>query len=363
MLPASMYSSNRPSVEPRVKLLLVSLPLLPSSFNHHPLPPLTYTSPKSPVSCLQARVSSASFTCVSPRLLIRPQAAIARDNPSRFLRHQSRIMSDGIAPAVDKVGPPASTAPEAEAGAPTMAMDADTAKPETTVNLPTSLEKPKEPPIIAETLAPAPEEPKPTEDPLKLSEALKRVHHLPRPVEVQSVPETPVNLSTPVNGSPRPELNIPVEPEEPAKPEEEPVIITEAEGRLPTPTASATGSDVGPDSIVDKPAAPNGESKAAELMAGALEPSAADAKSETSETATGEKRKADVAVATATDEPAAEKESSEESEPADKKAKIDNGKATNGGARKPGRPKKDKKAAPVVGKTLRKTRSQGPVEI
>ncbi|UKZ80277.1 hypothetical protein TrVFT333_008034 [Trichoderma virens FT-333] len=270
-------------------------------------------------------------------------------------------MSDGIAPAVDKVGPPVSTAPEAQAGAPTVDMDPDTAKPEASVNLPTALEKPKEPPIIAETKAP--EEAKPTEEPLKISEAFKLVHKIPRPVEVQSVPETPVNLATPVNGSPRPELNIPIEPEEPEKPQEDPVIITEVEEPLPTPTASAPGSDVGPDSIVDKPVTPNGESKPAELMAGALQTSAADAKSETSETATGEKRKADAAAATATDEPAAEKEDSEESEPADKKAKIDNGKTTNGGARKPGRPKKDKKAAPVVGKTLRKTRSQGPVEI
>ncbi|KAK0767158.1 hypothetical protein N5P37_000892 [Trichoderma harzianum] len=271
-------------------------------------------------------------------------------------------MSDGIAPAVDKVGPPVPTAPEAQAGAPTMAMDTDTAKPET-VNLPTSLEKPKEPPIIAETKAP--EEAKPTEEPLSIADAFKLAHKTPRPVEVQSVPETPVNLATPVNGSPRPELNIPTEPAEPEKPQEEPVIITEAEEPLPTPTASAPGSDVSPDSIVDKPVTPNGESKPAELMAGALQPSAADAKSETSETATGEKRKADAAVATAVDEPAAEKEESEDSEPADKKAKLDNGngKATNGGPRKPGRPKKDKKAAPVVGKTLRKTRSQGPVEI
>ncbi|KAL7949724.1 hypothetical protein V8C42DRAFT_311772 [Trichoderma barbatum] len=270
-------------------------------------------------------------------------------------------MSDGIAPAIDKVGAPEPTAPEAQAGAPTMDMDTNTAKPENSVDLPTSLEKPKEPPIIVETKAP--EEAKPTEDLLKISDAFKLAHKIPRPVEVQSVPETPVNMSTPVNGSPRPELKIPTEPEEPEKPEEDPVIITEAEEPLPTPTASAPGSDVGPDSIVDKPVTPNGQSKPAEMMAGALQTSAAEDKSETSETAIGEKRKADAAAATATDEPAAEKDDSEDSEPADKKAKIDNGKATNGGPRKPGRPKKDKKAAPVVGKTLRKTRSQGPVEI
>lgn len=233
-----------------------------------------------------------------------------------------------------------------------------TAKPEGSVELPVSLEKPKEPPIIAETKAP--EDAKPTEEPLKISEAFKLIHKIPRPVEVQSVPETPVNMQTPVNGSPRPELRIPTEPEEPEEPQEEPFIITEAEEPLPTPSASIPGSDVGPDSIVDKPVTPNGESEPAELMTGALQTSNADDKSETSETAIGEKRKAEAAAA---DEAAAEKEDSDESEPADKKAKIDNGKATNGGARKPGRPKKDKKAVPVVGKTLRKTRSQGPVEI
>lgn len=48
--------------------------------------------------------------------------------------------------------------------------------------------------------------------------------------------------------------------------------------------------------------------------------------------------------------------------PPEKKQKP-NGSAPNGGARKPGRPKKDKNKAPViVGRTLRKTRSQGAVD-
>ncbi|RFU76245.1 hypothetical protein TARUN_5992 [Trichoderma arundinaceum] len=275
-------------------------------------------------------------------------------------------MSDGIAPAVDKaratVGAPVPTAPEAQAGAPTM----ETAKPEEPVNPPASLETPREPPIIAETKAP--EEAEPTEEPLKATEAFKLAHQIPRPVEVQSVPETPVNLSTPVNGSPRPELKINMEPEEPEKPEEEPVVITGVQEPLPTPTASIPNSDIGPDSIVDKPVTPNGESKTVE-MAGALQTGSAEEKSEALDAAVGEKRKQPEAPAdvSAADEAAADKEDSDESEPADKKAKIDNGEATtNGGGPtrgRPGRPKKDKKAAPVVGKTLRKTRSQGPVEI
>ncbi|PTB67721.1 hypothetical protein BBK36DRAFT_1135128 [Trichoderma citrinoviride] len=244
-------------------------------------------------------------------------------------------------------------------------MSADTAKPEAPAESSAPSDKPKELPIVSDTKAP--EDAKPAQDPPSAADAFKESHKPPHSVEVQSVPETPVNTSTPANGLPRPELPISAEPEQPEKPKEDPVLITEVQEPLPTPSASAPGSDVGPDPIVDKPAAPNGESKPAELMAGALQTGTSDAKSETSETAAGEKRKQpDTAdAAAAADEAAAEKDDSEESERADKKVKIDeNGTAaTNGGARKPGRPKKDKKAAPVVGRTLRKTRSQGPVEI
>ncbi|PTB43665.1 uncharacterized protein TrAFT101_002219 [Trichoderma asperellum] len=270
-------------------------------------------------------------------------------------------MADGIAPAVDKVGAPEPTAPEAQAGAPTL----ETAKPEASENPPAPAEPAKEPPIIAETKAP--EVAKPAE-PFNIVDAFKVAHQIPRPVEVQSVPETPVNQS--VNGSPKPELNIPMETDEPPKPQEEPVIITSVQEPLPTPAASIPNSDIGPDSIIDKPVTPNGESKTAE-MAGALQSGNDDDKSDVSEIIIGEKRKlAEVpADAPAASSAAAEKEDSDESEPADKKAKIDNGEAsTNGGApRKPGRPKKNNKekktAPPAVGKTARKTRSQGPVEV
>ncbi|KAL7902793.1 hypothetical protein HDV63DRAFT_167386 [Trichoderma sp. SZMC 28014] len=269
-------------------------------------------------------------------------------------------MADGIAPAVDKVGAPEPTAPEALAGAPTL----ETAKPEVSENPTAQAEPAKELPIVGETKGS--EEAKPSTEPFNLVDAFKRTHQIPRPVEVQSVPETPANQS--VNGSPKPELNIPMETGESPKPQEEPVVITGIEEPLPTPAASVPNSDNGPDSIVDKPVTPNGESKPAE-MAGALQTGNDDDKSDVSEIIIGEKRKlaegpADVPAA------AVEKEDSDESEPADKKAKIDDGEASsNGGApRKPGRPKKngskEKKAVPppAVGRTARKTRSQGPVE-
>lgn len=60
-------------------------------------------------------------------------------------------------------------------------------------------------------------------------------------------------------------------------------------------------------------------------------------------------------------EPGANGAKDEGPEPAEKKVTI-NGATTNGTARKPGRPRKDKKAAPVVGRTARKTRSQGAAD-
>lgn len=265
--------------------------------------------------------------------------------------------------ASSTVGAPEPTAPEAQAVAPTL----ETAKPEVSENASAEAEPAKELPIVAETKAP--EEAKPSTEPFNVVDAFKRAHQTPRPVEVQSVPETPANQS--VNGSPKPELNIPMETEESPKPQEEAVVITSVQEPLPTPTASIPGSDIGPDSIVDKPVTPNGESKTAE-MAGALQTGNDDDKSDVSEIVIGEKRKlADgPAEVSATSSAAAEKEDSDESGPADKKAKIDDGEASSNGAapRKPGRPKKnnkEKKAAhpPAVGKTARRTRSQGLVEV
>ncbi|KAI1816477.1 hypothetical protein GGS20DRAFT_223688 [Poronia punctata] len=56
-------------------------------------------------------------------------------------------------------------------------------------------------------------------------------------------------------------------------------------------------------------------------------------------------------------------ETKENEEPAEKKQKT-NGTSTSGTGRKPGRPKKENKKAPApVGKTLRKTRSQGAADL
>ncbi|KAI1128274.1 hypothetical protein F5Y10DRAFT_240955 [Nemania abortiva] len=71
------------------------------------------------------------------------------------------------------------------------------------------------------------------------------------------------------------------------------------------------------------------------------------------------KRKADVADDAA--KPNAGHDKDEHVEPPEKKHKT-NGATTNGAARKPGRPRKDKTAAVPVGKTARKTRSQGAAE-
>lgn len=82
---------------------------------------------------------------------------------------------------------------------------------------------------------------------------------LPKPVEVLSVPETPVNGSTPAGGTPRPELNLTEEPAPPTpealkEPVIEPVVMTGVEEPKPSPVASV------PD---EKPAAPAEELKPA----------------------------------------------------------------------------------------------------
>ncbi|KAI1152188.1 hypothetical protein F4825DRAFT_419803 [Nemania diffusa] len=77
---------------------------------------------------------------------------------------------------------------------------------------------------------------------------------------------------------------------------------------------------------------------------------------------TGKKRKADGPEDAAKLE--ADSTKDEHTEPPEKKLKTNgatNG-AANGGARKPGRPRKDKTSIPTVGKTARKTRSQGAAE-
>ncbi|KAJ8111293.1 hypothetical protein ONZ43_g5656 [Nemania bipapillata] len=73
---------------------------------------------------------------------------------------------------------------------------------------------------------------------------------------------------------------------------------------------------------------------------------------------TSNKRKADATEDAA--KPEADNAKDEHTEPPEKKLKT-NG-ATNGTARKPGRPRKDKTSVAPIGKTARKTRSQGAAE-
>ncbi|KAH7127540.1 hypothetical protein EDB81DRAFT_907867 [Dactylonectria macrodidyma] len=239
-------------------------------------------------------------------------------------------MSDGIAPAIDKVGEPAPTAPEAEAAAPTLP-----------------------------TAAPTSKEPKPDEkkgDENQVEDGAKSVLKVGKPVEIMSVPQTPLNNGTPAGASPRPELKIDEEPKEKPKEEEAPFILGLKEPNS-TPADSVSKNS---EPIADKPAetATNGDSKDVE-MTGALPSSAS------SESASREKRKLEEepAVDTTNGDTSSEEKSGSE-ERADKKARVEDDAsalaATNGKATKA---KREKKVAPVVGKTARKTRSQGPVEV
>ncbi|GKU04192.1 hypothetical protein FLAG1_06796 [Fusarium langsethiae] len=223
-------------------------------------------------------------------------------------------MSDGIAPAIDKVGAPEPTAPEAEAGAPTL----DTTAPSEPVKS---------------------EESKPTG-------SAGGLHAPPKPVEVASVPQTPVNDMTPAGGTPRPVLNIDEEPKDSPKNEDENAFVTTGVETTSAPTVS-------------EPKDVNGTSK----------PEVNDV----AEAAAGEKRKAEeppAATNGASVPVLVEKPKSEE--PAEKKARVEDvadeptateDAAPNGKQENDKTLKKDKKVVPTVGKTARKTRSQGPVEV
>ncbi|KND89411.1 hypothetical protein TOPH_05803 [Tolypocladium ophioglossoides CBS 100239] len=319
-------------------------------------------------------------------------------------------MADGIAHAVDKVGPPEPTAPEARAGAPTMDGPPFLAvcPPAPPNHQPGKLDHPDGPDRRKEN---------------KVSVGAGPAVAAPRPVEIQSVPETPVNGSTPAGGTPRPELKIPEEPAPAKESPKDPVFITGLQEPLSTLTAVPRSEPVS-ELTVGKAATSslNGKAKAAETSAPAThtgpaaepvpapapahmpitdpasipdpapavapqpakpaehagplklnEPAAPPAPSEPSKPAelydpiVGEKRKFDCAAVAATAKPLTADRAPPPPLPSDKRPKVDDARAeTNGGAPAPkagpGRPKKNKKAAPVVGKTARKTRSQGPVD-
>ncbi|GAW10959.1 hypothetical protein ANO14919_002970 [Xylariales sp. No.14919] len=85
----------------------------------------------------------------------------------------------------------------------------------------------------------------------------------------------------------------------------------------------------------------------------------ASAPAENNDAATSNKRKAEATGNSA--KPESSSAEAEETEPPEKKPKT-NGTATNGAPRKPGRPRKDKNSTAPVGKTARKTRSQGAAD-
>lgn len=176
----------------------------------------------------------------------------------------------------------------------------------------------------------------------------------PKPVEVMSVPETPVNGTTPAGGTPRPELNL-AEPEKPDV-EEQPTVVTGVLEPEPTPVTSLSRDETVAEPIIDA-GGPNGVDSKDVEMAGALQP---DKVADTIETGSA-KRKLD---AEETNGSSASSAINGEDR-ADKKAKTETAPETNGGstAKKASRPKKEKKPAPPVGRTARKTRSQGNVDV
>ncbi|KAM3502445.1 hypothetical protein MY11210_009069 [Beauveria gryllotalpidicola] len=168
---------------------------------------------------------------------------------------------------------------------------------------------------------------------------------IPKPVEVKSVPETPANTGTPAGSTPRPELDI----------SQEPISKLEAEAKSSAPTSVPE---------VAKPeSALNGASeKPASVPAAPAPPPAAATAIPGLSATNGQKRKLE-----------------DEADPAEKKAKFEEPlkPASNGNAeasttgedaasagvpapKKVGRPKKKATPAPV-GRTQRKTRSQGAV--
>ena len=181
----------------------------------------------------------------------------------------------------------------------------------------------------------------------------------PKPVEVTSVPETPINGATPAGGTPRPELKLSEEPQKDAPtPQEAPAILG------PRDPTEGPKEDVIPEPVIDENI-PNG----AAVMATASH----------NGTSAGEKRKAEAEEkkeekhSTEANGNGQKKMSGQTEERPEKKPKItdkivekvsevkdkieDMG---TGGKGKPGRPRKNKNAPPPVGRTERKTRSQGP---
>ncbi|KAI1470918.1 uncharacterized protein F4812DRAFT_419459 [Daldinia caldariorum] len=178
--------------------------------------------------------------------------------------------------------------------------------------------------------------------------------------ELASQPEKPEKLADDVSAEPASTETATADassaPNGEAKEPPKPVSVEEVRDQdmpdaAPTQPAEMTGA-----LPVKEPA--NDDAPKADPAPTTAEPTESDK----SEANAGEKRKSSVSEASTGD--VAHNESPEDA-PAEKKQKT-NGAATNGAPKKVGRPKKeskkDKKAPPPVGRTARKTRSQGTAD-
>jgi hypothetical protein len=242
-----------------------------------------------------------------------------------------------------------------------------------------SVEKKDEPGSVPDGAGPAVSAPA-APAPVEVKQAI------PKPVEVQSVPDTPINNGTPAGGTPRPELKIDEDPK-PAAPVADASAANPILGTQEPSKAAAEGAapkeNPAPESITDSAATAataattNGHPKPAEDANGGSAPKPATVAEIVPEAAAvGEKRKledeskesngtTDSAATANQPQEHPEKKTKLTDKIVDKvsqvASKIESKTTTNGSAKgKPGRPKKEKKA-PVVGRTERKTRSQGPI--
>lgn len=315
-------------------------------------------------------------------------------------------MADGIAPGVDKVGIPPPAASTRDAQAPTSSGLPGAAPSFKPTSAPTGPSipglnsiPPSEPPSssgaanagLEKSALPSVEE--------------KKLEHgaggagpapsAPKPVEVMSVPDTPINGSTPAGGTPRPELNIPTEkvemptssaaPTSDAHKAEAPSVTTGVQEPAPTPAVSLPKGESIPEPIKDSPSGPGLNGKPAgepAVMTGAIQsnddsapaqpsslkrkleddkPSAplnGDATTSQPEPERAEKKTKLNDSGAAASAPSSKPETNSTSTTTENTANKDSGK-TNGRAKK-GMGKRAKKIAEaVVGKTARKTRSQG----
>lgn len=164
----------------------------------------------------------------------------------------------------------------------------------------------------------------------------KQTDQVPTPVSQEPVAESTETATT--------------APEAQSKLSPKPVLVEEVKDEeMPTMNSTTTGAPQ-----ID------GAAKAASNATSEAGPEKTEP--EESEPDTGDKRKADKADNTPV-ETKPTQDGVVADEPTEKKQKT-NGASTNGTTRKkPGRPKKEKNAPAPVGRTLRKTRSQGAAEV